>query len=203
MFKERELKAPGYRTASTSATGRRQARPNTTQPPRRIQWAHEQGGLATKGGDTVKQLLPSTISVTERWINTLYDNYEHALLRADMKTNTTTRMTTLEVLGKMEEANNDAVTIKEVLPFVEKYKLTLRVLDAFYNLVYKYGPATLNFNYRPFGCVTDGEHIHTPYRDLGNLAQQSENDTYNVSVGSNFIFPINRARTQTTSSSNA
>ena len=46
-----------------------------------------------------------------------------------------------------------------------------------------------NFNHRPFYCVTDGDRIYTLNKDLGSLAQKSEDDDYKVSVGSNFHIP--------------
>ena len=57
------------------------------------------------------------------------------------------------LLGRTEEDIKDGLTIKEVLPFFEKYKLKLRVYDVFYNLIHKYDPEAPNFNNRPFYCV--------------------------------------------------
>ena len=68
----------------------------------------------------------------------------------------------------------------------EKCKLKLRACDVLYNLIYRYDPEVSNFNHRPFYCVTVGDHIYTLNKDLGNLAQKSEDDDYKVSVGSNF-----------------
>ena len=65
--------------------------------------------------------------MSECCINTLYDNYEQTLLRPDKQNNLITRETILEVLGKTEEDIKEGLTIKEVLPFFEKYKLKLRV----------------------------------------------------------------------------
>ena len=123
--------------------------------------------------------------VSECWIDALYDNYEQALLRTDKK-NPTTRETILEVLGRTEEDIKDGLTINEVLPFFNKYKLKLRVYDVFYNLIHRYDPEVPDFNHRPFYCVTDGDHIYTLNKDLDNLAQKSEDDDYKISVGSNF-----------------
>ncbi|MFM7989462.1 MAG: hypothetical protein ACKPKO_60125, partial [Candidatus Fonsibacter sp.] len=64
--------------------------------------------------------------MSECWINTLYDNYEQTLLRSDKQKNLITRETILDVLGRTEENIKEGLTIKEVLPFFEKYKLKLR-----------------------------------------------------------------------------
>ena len=108
--------------------------------------------------------------VSECWINTLYDNYEQTLLRSDKRKNLITRETILEVLGRTEANIKEGLTIKEVLPFFEKFKLKLRVYDVFYNLIHKYDPEVPNFNHRPFYRVTYGDHIYTLNKDLGNLA---------------------------------
>ena len=38
----------------------------------------------------------------------------------------------------------EGLSIEEVLPFFQKYKLKLRVFDIFYNLIYKYDPEVPN-----------------------------------------------------------
>ena len=69
--------------------------------------------------------------MSERRINTLYDNCEQTLLRTEKKNNLIKRETILEVLGRTEEDIKDGLTIKQVLPFFKKYKLKLRVYDVF------------------------------------------------------------------------
>ena len=61
--------------------------------------------------------------------------------------------------------------------------MKLRVYDVFYNLIHRYDLEVPNFNHRPFYCVTDGDHIYTLNKDLDSLAQKSEDDDYNISVG--------------------
>jgi hypothetical protein len=56
----------------------------------------------------------------------------------------------LQVLGRTEENIKDGLSIKEVLPFFEKYKLKLRVNDVVYNFIHVYDPEKFNFNHRPF-----------------------------------------------------
>jgi hypothetical protein len=127
--------------------------------------------------------------VSECWINTLYDNYQKTLLRPEKTKNLITRATILEVLGRTEENIREGLSIEEVLPFFQKYKLKLRVFDIFYNLIYKYDPEVPNFNHRPFYCVTDGDHIYTLNRDLDSLAQKSPEDDYKVLASPNFHIP--------------
>ncbi len=65
----------------------------------------------------------------------------------------------------------------------------MRVYEVFNDLIHRYDPEVPNFNRRPFYCVTDGDHIYTLNNNLDNLTQKSEDDDYNVSVGSNFNIP--------------
>ena len=51
-----------------------------------------------------------------------------------------TRETILQVMGRTEADIQDGLSIEEVLPFFQKYKLKLRVYDVFYNLIFKYNP---------------------------------------------------------------
>jgi hypothetical protein len=127
--------------------------------------------------------------VSECWINTLYDNYQKTLLRPEKTKNLITRATILEVLGRTEQNIREGLSIEEVMPFFQKYKLKLRVFDIFYNLIYKYDPEVPNFNHRPFYCVTDGDHIYTLNRDLDSLAQKTPEDDYKVLASPNFHIP--------------
>ncbi len=45
------------------------------------------------------------------------------------------------------------MTIEEVLPFVQKYKLKLRVYDVFYSLIFEYDSDRPNFNNPALSCV--------------------------------------------------
>jgi hypothetical protein len=126
---------------------------------------------------------------SECWINTLYDNYGQTLLRPEKKKNLITRQKILKVLGRTEEDIKEGLTIQEVLPFFQEYKLKLRVYDVFYNLIYKYDPEVPNFNHRPMFCVTDGDHIYTLNKDLDSLAQKTDADEYQVRSSPNFHIP--------------
>jgi len=130
---------------------------------------------------------------SECWINTIYDNFKDKLLRPDKTKNVITRETILQVLGRTEEDIKDGLTIDEVLPFFQKYKLKLRVYDVFYNLIFKYDPDTPNFNNPALFCVTDGDHIYTLNTDLDRLAQKTASDEYQVTACPNFYTPEKQA----------
>ena len=92
----------------------------------------------------------------------MYDHYSDNLLRDNKRRNYISRQSILDLLGKTEETIKEGMTIEEVLPFFQQYKLKLRVFDVFYKLIYKYDPVVPNFNNKPFYCLTDGHHIYTP-----------------------------------------
>ena len=126
---------------------------------------------------------------SECWINTIYDNFQDKLLRPDKTKNVITRETILEVLGRTEADIQDGLSIEEVLPFFQKYKLKLRVYDVFYNLIFKYNPEVPNFNNPALFCVTDGDHIYTLNTDLDRLAQKTTSDEYQLTACPNFYTP--------------
>ena len=63
--------------------------------------------------------------------------------------------------AKRRKTSKDGLTINEVLPFFEKYKLKLRVHDVFYNLIHRYDPEVPNFSDRPIlPRHGRGPHLH-------------------------------------------
>jgi hypothetical protein len=80
------------------------------------------------------------------------------------------------------------MTIDEVLPFFQQYKLKLRVFNVFYKLIYRYDPEVPNFNNKAFYCLTDGNHIYTLNHNLERLAQKQDEETteYQVYASSDF-----------------
>ena len=135
---------------------------------------------------------------SECWINTIYDNFQDKLLRPDKTKNVITRETILEVLGRTEADIQDGLSIEEVLPFFQKYKLKLRVYDVFYNLIFKDSPEVPNFNNPALFCVTDGDHIYTLNTDLDRLAQKTTSDEYQLTACPTSTHQRSRQRRQTT-----
>jgi hypothetical protein len=92
-----------------------------------------------------------------------------------------------------QEDIQDGLTIDEVLPFFQKFKLKLRVYDVFYNHIFKYDPDTANFNNPALFCVTDGDHIYTLNTHLKSLAHKTTADDYQLTVCPNFYTPEKQA----------
>ena len=143
-FKERELKTPGYvdgkyivnwtvtggGVKQDAAADPQETRKHASGDKVAIQFKYCSTQLGLSKRTFRDALQKGRHHVSECWINALYDNYEHTLLRTDKKKNLITRETILEVLGRTEEDLKEGLTINEVLPFFEKYKLKLRVYEA-------------------------------------------------------------------------
>ena len=113
----------------------------------------------------------------ECFINSLYDFYGDKLL--DPKRAQRYRISRediLNILGKTEETIKDGLTIKEVLPFFEKFHLKLRVYDIFRNLVFRYDPPVDYRNNPPMNVMCHERHIYTLNDNLESLAQTLARD---------------------------
>ena len=203
-FMDREKKVPGYLDAiylldwTVAGDGKRKAPEDPIQTKKRsgdkvaiaFKYCSYQLDLSKK---TFREALyKDNRKSSECWINTIFDNFSK-LLRPDKTKNLITRETILKVLGRTEEDIKEGLTIEEVLPFFQKYKLKLRVYDVFYNLIYKYDPETPNFNNPALYCVTDGDHIYTLNKDIDALAQKSSSDEYQLTAYPNFYIPEKKA----------
>ena len=68
---------------------------------------------------------------SECWINSITDFYGETLINTDRKRNVLTRAKLLTILNKTEETVKLGISVKDVLPFFQQYKLNLRVFDVF------------------------------------------------------------------------
>ena len=112
----------------------------------------------------------------ECFLNAIYDTYRDTLLSPNKKRYVITRQIILDLLHRTEETIKEGLTVEDVLPFFQKYKLKLRVFDKFYKLIFKYDPEVPNFNQHPMYCMTDGNHIYVLNHDLDKLAQKLDDD---------------------------
>ena len=201
-FKDREKAVPGYLDAiyikDWTYLGKRGAKEAIDPVETKKRSAGQKVAISFKycsyqmdlSKATFREALRNTShNSSECWINTLYDNFKDKLLRQDKTKNLVTREKILSILGKNETDIKDGLTIHEILPFFQKYKLKLRVYDVFYNLIFRYDPETPNFNNPALFCVTDGDHIYTLNKDLDNLAQKTSSDEYQLTACPNFYTP--------------
>ena len=82
-------------------------------------------------------------------------------MRADKKRNIVNRATILQTIGRTEENIKEGLSIEDILPFFVKHKLTLRVFDKFYKMVFKYEPLTPNRTNKVMYVMMSDNHIYT------------------------------------------
>ena len=114
---------------------------------------------------------------SECWVNSLYDFYGDRLLDPNRPARyRITREEILGILGRTEENIKDGLTIQQVVPFFEKFKLKLRVYDVFYKLVFKYDPPVDHRNNPPMYCMCHEGHIYTLNDRLDSLAHRGQDE---------------------------
>jgi len=131
-------------------------------------------------------LAISSYKPNECWINAIVEKYGESLMRSKKRSNVVNRETILKLVGRSEANIADGLTVHEILPFFQRYKLRLRVYDVFFRLIFKYDPETENRRHPPMFCVCDGNHVYLLNRDLDQLAQKASSEDFTVSASSNF-----------------
>ena len=80
-----------------------------------------------------------------------------------------TREKLLEILNVNEETIKQGLTVKEVLPFFEKFRLPLKVFNELGQLIFKHEPENPNKNEKRCYVLIKGNHIYTMNRNLEKL----------------------------------
>jgi hypothetical protein len=93
-------------------------------------------------------------------------------MNTSRKRNVLTRQKLLTIFNKTEETVKSGITVKDVLPFFQQYKLNLRVFDAFGKLICKHDTQTRNTNNKTMYCMVKGNHVYTLNYNLRSLDQQ-------------------------------
>ena len=98
----------------------------------------------------------------ECWINTIMDFYNDTVLSQAKSTRyRVTREKMLELLNVSEDTVKDGLTVKDILPFFEKFRLQLKVFNELGKLIFKFVPADLNRNEKVCYALLKGNHIYT------------------------------------------
>ena len=104
-----------------------------------------------------KQYIPN-----ECWINTIMDFYSDTILSQSKALRfRTTREKLLELLNVSEDSVKNGLTVKDVVPFFEKFKLQLKVFNEIGKLIFKFIPDSPNKNEKVCYCLLKGNHIYT------------------------------------------
>ena len=113
-------------------------------------------------------------------INAFIDHYEYTIMK-DNKRNLLTRDKIIMMIGKTEKCFiKEGATIKDLEPIYIKYRLKVRIVDAFTKrLIYNYDHPCLDVHAKPFSYMLKHNHSYVLNHDLKSLAQQhnDEGDT--------------------------
>ena len=121
--------------------------------------------------DNLKQSIENKNYIeNECWINTLMDYYGETILSPDRALRfRITREKLLDILNVSEETIKEGLSVRDVLPFFEKFKLCLKVFDEVGKLIYKYIPDSPNKNEKRCYVQLKGNHIYTLNNNLEKL----------------------------------
>jgi hypothetical protein len=87
-----------------------------------------------------------------------------------------TREKMLDILNVNEETIKEGLSVLQVVPFFEKFKLCLKVFDEIGKLIYKYIPDSPNKNEKRCYVQLKGNHIYTMNNNLEKLRLKDVDD---------------------------
>lgn len=122
----------------------------------------------------------------ECWINTLVDVYGDTLM-SNRKREVVNREKILEIIGKTEESIKEGISVKDVQPFFEKYRLQLRVFDEYMRLLFKYDHDSPSHHHKVLYCMVKGDHVYTLNNNLKELQQKAGEDKMIVKASDNYF----------------
>lgn len=108
--------------------------------------------------------------VNECWINTLMEYYGETIL-SPIKSDRyrITREKLLNILNVSEDTIKNGLSIEDVVPFFEKFRLQLKVFNEIGKLIFKYVPKIPNSVEKRCYTMLKGNHIYTINRNLEKL----------------------------------
>ena len=83
-----------------------------------------------------------------------------------------TREKRLAILVKTEETVKLGISVKDVLPFFQQFRLSLRVFDVFGKMICRHDPETRNPHNKVMYCMVKGNHVYTLNNNLASLEQK-------------------------------
>lgn len=82
----------------------------------------------------------------------------------------------MDILNVSEETIKEGLSVRDVLPFFEKFKLCLKVFDEIGRLIFKYIPDSPNKNEKRCYVKLKGNHIYTLNNNLEKLRLKDDDD---------------------------
>jgi hypothetical protein len=110
-------------------------------------------------------------------INAFIDDYAYTLMK-DNKRDVLTRENIINMMGKTATfVIEHGASIRDLEPIFIKYRLKVRIFDAFEKMIYKYGPPCPDFHAKAFYCALENNHIYVLNYDLNSLSKKQYDDT--------------------------
>ena len=76
------------------------------------------------------------------------------------------------ILNKTEATVKLGISVNDVLPFFQHYKLSLRVIDVFGKMICRHDPETRYPHNKVMYCMVKGNHVYTFNHNLASLEQK-------------------------------
>jgi hypothetical protein len=132
-------------------------------------------------------------------VNAFIDHYKYTLMK-DTKRNILTREKIISMMGKTEKKIiKHGASIKDLEPVFIKYRLKVRIFDAFNKMIYKYDPLFPDSHAKPFYCMIQNNHIYVLNYDLDSLSKKiDDNIGTNRARASTDLYILKTKRMKTT-----
>jgi hypothetical protein len=128
--------------------------------------------------DTLRDAIENkTYTPNECWINTIMDFYSDTILSPNKAVRyRITREKLLQILNVSEETVKNGLTVNDVVPFFEKFKLQLKVFNEVGKLIFKFTPECPNKNEKVCYVLLKGNHIYTVNKNKEKLRLKDVDD---------------------------
>ena len=85
----------------------------------------------------------------ECWLNALIHFYGDSLLKQNKQRDVITRPILLNLIGHTEESIKSGISINDLKPFFQKYRIQVRIFNDLNKIIFKYDPEVRNHHIKP------------------------------------------------------
>jgi len=121
----------------------------------------------------------------ECWLNSIVDVYADTLM-SNKRKERVDRNKILQIIDKTEETIKNGISVQDIKPFFEKYRLQLRVYDEYIRPIYKYDPDVVNRHNKVMYCMVKGDHVYTLNHNLHSLHHKSDEESMILKASENY-----------------
>ena len=122
----------------------------------------------------------------ECWLNSIVDVYGDTLM-SDKRKEKVDRDTILQIINKTEETLKNGISVQDIKPFFEKYRLQLRVYDEYMKPIFKYDPDVINRHNKVMYCMVKGDHVYTLNKNIQSLQHKSDEEGMILKASENYF----------------